>query len=219
MNPNDNGSQNPEAGADNTAQNDDVQLGDDVLENLDDESKKKVQTLDAQRNHWKQNAIDPETGKKYKDLVAELKAGPKEDKTSDKNENKDKTSNDTKDNSELLQRLDKMSLQSAGVKEQDEVELANDFKKRTGMEMDEVIQDDIFQAKLEKLREEKKTDEAISNVKGGADTNSAKESFDYWDAKGRPPTPEEVPNAKSRRKIARQFIEKQKKGGVSFYNE
>ena len=56
---------------------------------------------------------------------------------------------------------DKALLVAYGVKGKDEIALAQSFMKRTGDDIDTVIGDDIFQARLSKLREAKTSAEAV----------------------------------------------------------
>ena len=136
-----------------------------------------------------------------------------------KDKKKPEKKTDKTDDSELLQRLDKMSLRSSKITDEDEVELANNFKKRTGLEMDEVIDDDIFIDRLEKLREEKANKVATSNIKGGAGESKVKDSPEYWEAKGTRPTREDIPDRKTRVKIIRALMKNAKTGGKQFHND
>jgi len=149
-----------------------------------------------------------------KDLKTKLK-GLSED-SKEKPEEKLESKPDTA----LLEKFDKMTLRSEKITDADEVELANDFKKRTGMEMEEVITDDIFVAKLEKLRDNKANTLATEGIKdGGGGKGSAKDTPEYWIAKGTPPTVDQVPDRKVRAKIARAMMAEEKGiGGSPYYN-
>ena len=116
------------------------------------------------------------------------KEEPKE--TPEKNQSDDK----------LLERLDKMALQVAGIKEADEVELFNKWKTDTGREADTIVGNDIFKKEIENLRTAKANQEATSNIQGGGDkSGGAKDNPDYWIGKatkgddGKLRFPEETP--------------------------
>src|SRR3990167_5978034 len=54
----------------------------------------------------------------------------------------------------------KAFLKASGLSGADEIQLAKDFAKRTGEPLDMVVEDDIFKARLEKLRTTKANTEA-----------------------------------------------------------
>src|SRR3990167_171283 len=66
-----------------------------------------------------------------------------------------------KPDDKLLERLDKMALQVAGITEVDEVDLFNKWKKDTGREADDIVGNSIFKKELEDLK--------IAKAKKGAD--------------------------------------------------
>jgi len=105
-----------------------------------------------------------------------------------------------KSDDKLVERLDKMSLQVAGIKEADEIELFNKWKEDTGREADDIVGNNIFKKELEELRTAKANQEATSNIKGEKGVSSgAKDNPDYWIAKatkgddGQLRFPEETP--------------------------
>ena len=118
------------------------------------------------------------------------------------------------DDSNLLQ---KAFLRTAGISGDEEVELALSTAKKWDMEVDKLVDDDDFKLKLEKHRQSKANLAATSNVRGDGTGSSAKNTPEYWLAKGQPPTPDEVPDAKARRKIVRAFM-KDEGGSGKFYN-
>lgn len=123
----------------------------------------------------------------------------------------------TTDNSsvELLQ---KAFLRSAQITDKDEVELALTTSKKWGVPIDEIVDDEDFKLKLDKLRTQKSNELATSNVRGDGSSSSAKSSPDYWIAKGVPPTAQDVPDRKTRAKIARAMMEGAK-SGKKFYSD
>lgn len=78
-----NGDPQPNEGGDNTPDlNEEVTIGDDEVSNLDEETRKKITTLNAQKKHFRDKAIDSETGKPYKELYESVRQPekPKESK-------------------------------------------------------------------------------------------------------------------------------------------
>src|SRR3990167_9184669 len=71
--------------------------------------------------------------KEHEAKIAELQSSKKE----------------TKSDNKLLERLDKMALQVAGINEADEVELFGKWKDQTGREADDIVGNSIFKKELE----------------------------------------------------------------------
>lgn len=114
--------------------------------------------------------------------------------------------------------LEKAFLRSASITDKEEVELALKTAKKWDMSIDELVDDDDFKVKLEKHRTNKSNLNATTNVKGDKSGSSAKNTPEYWTAKGTPPTAEQVPDRKERAKIVRAMM-KDAKTGKQFYNE
>ena len=115
--------------------------------------------------------------------------------------------------------LKKAFLRSAGLKPK-EIDFALEKAQKFGMEVDQLVDDDDFIAQLEKFRAKEATALAVTGVRGGVgDGSQAKNSLDYWKAKGTPPTPDEVPDAKTRRKIVKGMMDSGNNKGTKFYNE
>jgi len=89
--------------------------------------KKKVATLEAQKEHWREKAKN-------------VDEKPQEDKGSDK--------------------YTSLLLRTEGFKTKEEQEVFLSVAEKTGEEIDVLIQDDYLLAKVEKLREKKKTEAA-----------------------------------------------------------
>lgn len=106
---------------------------------------------------------------------------------------------ETKPDTALLERLDKMALQVAGIKEADEIELFNKWKEQTSREADDIISNSIFQKELEELRTAKANQIATSNIKGEKGDSGVTNTPEYWRAKATKGTdgqllfPEEMP--------------------------
>ena len=105
-----------------------------------------------------------------------------------------------KSGDKLLERLDKMALQVAGIKEADEVELYTKWKDQTGREADDIVGNDIFKKELESIRTAKANQAATSDISGGGDkSGGVNDNPDYWIAKatkgkdGKLEFPEETP--------------------------
>lgn len=115
--------------------------------------------------------------------------------------------------------LQKAFLRSAGIKTEKEIELALTTAKKWGMEVDALVDDEDFQAKLEKLRTTEANAAATSRIKGSPGTQSAVSTPAYWLAKGAPPTPADVPDRKVRAQIVREFMKNAGTSGKKFYND
>lgn len=120
------------------------------------------------------------------------------------------------DSSALLQ---KTYLRAAGITQAEEVELALTTAKKWGVDIDQLVDDDDFKSKLEKLRTAKANTAASSNIQGSGKTEGAKFSAEHWIAKGTPPTRDQVPDRKTRANIVRSMMESAKTGGKKFYND
>lgn len=114
--------------------------------------------------------------------------------------------------------LEKAYLRAAGITNGDEVELALLTAKKWDVSIDQLVDDEDFKIKLDKLRTQKANELATSNIRGSAGKAQAKDTPEYWVAKGVPPSRDDVPDRKARAKIARAFLENAKKG-KTFYND
>jgi len=112
---------------------------------------------------------------------------------------KEETPEKTEPDNKLLERLDKMALQVAGITEVDEVELFNKWKKETGREADDIVGNSIFKKELEDLKIAKANQKATSEIQGGRGESGAKSTPGFWIAKatkgadGKLTFPEETP--------------------------
>lgn len=136
---------------------------------------------------------------------------PKEPENVEKNQPEDNA---------LLQKLERMSLRQAGLTHQDDVDLAKATAKKWGMDLDDVLADDDFKVKLEKQQTGRDNAVASSNIRGGQGQSQAKNTPEYWIAKGTPPSAADIPDSKIRRKISVAFL-KNTTGAASkkFYND
>ena len=146
-------------------------------------------------------------------LKRQLKDFQKSQEESQKNQE-----NSSKNQPESLGLLQKTYLRAAGITAEDEVELAISTAKKWGMDVDALVDDEDFKAKLDKLRVTKANEQATSNIKGGTGGSSeAKSTADYWLKRGEMPT-EGALNRKELAKFAREKV-KSEKPGFKFYND
>lgn len=115
--------------------------------------------------------------------------------------------------------LEKAFLRSAQITNEEEVELALSTAKKWDLSIDKLVDDEDFKVKLDKLRIQKANEVAVSNVRGGGGKPSAKESVEYWVAKGTPPSPADVPDRKTRVAIVKALMANTKGTGKKFYND
>lgn len=123
------------------------------------------------------------------------------------------------DDSALLDRVERLAIQSAGVTHPEDVELARSTAKKWNMNIEDVLVDVDFKTKLERQQTDRANKEATSNVQGGSGTNNTKNTAEFYIKRGTPPTRAEVPDGETRRKIARAFLQASETGGKKFYNE
>ncbi len=121
--------------------------------------------------------------------------------------------------SALSQQVESLTLQIAGITHQDDIELARATAKKWQMDIGKVLMDDDFKAKLEKQQTSRSNVEATTGIKGSGAPSEVKNSLAYWQAKGTPPTPSDIPDRKARQKIIREMIRKSGSDGIKFYNE
>ena len=113
----------------------------------------------------------------------------------------------------------KAFLRSAGIADKDEVELALATSKKWGMNLDDLVDDDDFKDKLDKLRTKKSNDIATEGVNGDGTRKGANTDPAFWMAKGVPPTAKDIPDRATRAKIVRAMIKSGKNNGKKFYND
>ena len=140
---------------------------------------------------------------------------------------KSKAKDSVKSDDKLLERLDKMALQVAGITEADEVEHLNKWKDQTGREADDIVGNSIFKKEIEEIRTAKANLKATSEIKGERGESGVRDTPEYWIAKatkgadGKPLFPEETP-PEMFAKIVEKLGEKEpgaSKGKLKFYNK
>jgi hypothetical protein len=125
----------------------------------------------------------------------------------------------TKPDDALLQKLERLSLRTAGITHQDDVDLAKATAKKWGMDIDEVLVDEDFKVKLERLQTSRANTTATAGVRGGQGTSQAKNTPEYWMAKGATPTKADVSDRKTRATIIRAMMKNSATSGKTFYND
>jgi len=116
--------------------------------------------------------------------------------------------------------LQKTYLLAAGVKEEDEIELARDVQKKIGIEWDKLVDDDYFKLKLQGLRDTKANAEATDIGKAGRGVPSdVKNTVGYWAQKGELPSEKDISDRAKRAEMIRKLGENQRNQGGMFYNE
>jgi len=182
----------------------------DVDSNNEGEGQSQSDTITISKTEWEKTN---QTLGSYKRELKDLK------KASEKPKEETPTSNQKPDDA-LVQKLERMSLRQAGITDPEDIELAQKTAKKWNVDIDEVLSDDDFKVKLEKQQTARANALATSNIKGGSGTSQAKNSAEYWLAKGQPPTATDVPDRKARQKINREFLAKVTSGdGKKFYND
>ena len=143
----------------------------------------------------------------------------KEDVKETKESKSEKKETKSKKSDEEFGLLQKTFLRSAGIKEADEIELAEKLQKETGKDIDVLIESKYFKSELEELRDANATTKATSGVEGGSGGTKATSSPEHWIAKGVPPTKEDIPNRAERTKIHRAMMKNASTSGKKFYND
>lgn len=134
-------------------------------------------------------------------------------------ENETSTTNAKPDENVLLQKLERMSLRQAGITDQEDIDLARNTAKKWGVDIDEVLADEDFKVKLERQQTKRTNVQATANVRGGVGNSQAKNTPEYWIAKGTPPTPADVPDRKVRQAIVNKMMRAaEDTGSGQFYN-
>lgn len=107
----------------------------------------------------------------------------------------------------------KAYLRSYDIKGAEELQLVKDWMKRTGDTLDSLVEDDIFQAKLGKLREAKAVAEAVpKSTRRSAQV--AKDDVQYWTEKinSGQASLQDIDNVDLRRKVLNARVEHERVG-------
>ncbi len=130
------------------------------------------------------------------------------------------TDHASNDSSELVNKVELLSMQVAGITSDDEIAKAKELQQETNLPMDKLINSNYFKTELETLRTERANAEATTGVKGdGSNAGGGKLSAEYWIAKGESPTREQLPDRAERAKVRAHMVSKEKgNAGGKFYN-
>jgi len=178
--------------------------------------------VDTTNNEGEGNEEEVETvsiPKKDYDILNQTLGSLKKENKDLKKPKEPETPEKTKPDDVLLQKLERISLRTAGVTHQDDIDLARSVAKKWNMDIDEVLVDADFKVKLERQQIDRGNTEATSNVRGGQGVSQAKNTPEFWIAKGSLPTKADVPDRKTRVAIARAMMKNSATGGKTFYND
>ena len=178
------------------------------------------ETTDAPAKEEKEEKTEETPEAKKSRLERQLKKVNKELGIEDKPKAKKETSKETKDDSELSDKFEMLSLQVAGITKDSEIELAKKLQEETGLPVDKLLNSKYFKSELEDLRTEETNSEATTGLKGDKQgSGETKQSAQYWIAKGEHPTREQVPDRKVRGEIRKALMDKEMGTGTGqFYN-
>lgn len=129
-----------------------------------------------------------------------------------------KSTNEPKQENNEFGLLEHTFLKGEGITDEATVDFVKEQMKESGKDLVTLFNNNYFKAELESFKTDQANKLASSNVEGGGGDNNAKNTSEYWIAKGVPPTREDVPDRKTRAKIARAFISNQK-SSKTFYND
>lgn len=175
------------------------------LTKLDDSTDWKAKAEELEQKRREEGIRNRERTKALRDQLKTFQQKPTE------------VENKKSDNA-LLEKVERIALRSEGITHTDDIELARNTAKKWGVDIDEVLADEDFKAKLGRQQTARANAEATSNIKGGGSDSNVKNTPEYWASKGVPPTREQVPDRKTRAKIARAMMDNVK-SGKKFYND
>lgn len=117
-------------------------------------------------------------------------------------------------------KYESLLLEVKGIKSDSERELVNKLKKETNLPVESLLSSRYFQIELETLRTEEANALATSGVKGDqAGGGNAKQSAQYWIAKGEYPSRDQVPDRAVRAEVRKALAAKVNGSATgNFYN-
>ena len=139
------------AGEDKTSINNDTQDNNTPTDNVD--------TLKYQRQHWKEKAIDQETGKTYKELYEESLKTPKVDTTVTKAEDKKTLDPKNFDYGELAFYNTKTGVNR--IESNEDLEFLQQTMQETGKSQNSILESNWFQSELKERQESRASINAI----------------------------------------------------------
>lgn len=159
-------------------------------ETQEESSDQKESTFKEDDKDWKSEAL------KYKAIL-------------DRNKNKPEVKSSKK--SDDLDYAQKAFLTANGIKGSKEFDFVKDELKKSGEELDNLLDNDYFKSRLEKFRNLNKTAEATP--KGGKRSSMTTDSVEYWMSKPIEEVPQEM-----RIKVVNARLKKEESKG-KFYNQ
>lgn len=181
--------------------------------------------VDAKNNEGEGEKVEVETVAvpkseydKLNQTLGSLKRELKDLKKPKEDTGETSKTNTKPDESRLYDRIEKMAIKTAGITHEDDIALAKSTAKKWNMDLEDVLTDPDFKLKLERQQSERDNLVATSKIKSGAGSSQAKNTPEYWIAKGVPPTVADVPDRKTRAKIARSMMSNAKTS-KTFYND
>ncbi len=128
-----------------------------------------VKTLTAQKNKWKDKAVDKESGKTYKELYEESQKKPESETETPKQEEQ----SDGTDYAKLAY------LKTEGVEHPDDRKIVLDEANRLKMPIEEVLAEKHIKARLKDAKDQREAEAGMPEGSKGTSTGN-KGSVDYW---------------------------------------
>lgn len=188
-----------------------------------------TQDVDLENNEEKGSKAKTQDDKpdwetKHKEALAEAakwkRIAERNAKKADASDEEPKPTKSAKDEpSDILDNSQKALLRAMGIKGADELQLAREHLKRTGMDIDALDSDEYFQHKLEKLRTTKANEAAAAGGANRGTVGAAGGTAEFWLAKLGPndPIPADLPR-ELKQEIVKARRAKNGKAGM-FYND
>lgn len=175
-----------------------------ILENQDkevEEIEEVVETTDDQGNDttdWKAIALKTQgMAKRFKTKIDKLVAKPVVEA-------------DPPAKKETLDKLDRLLLRTEKIIEPEEIKLVEEYKISTGRDIDSILTNKHFLAELKDIRDFRNSKEAIPSGSGRSG-NSARDSVEYWMAKGELPPKDQF---ELRRQVVNGRIKREKNKSI-----